>query len=69
MNRSREPDADNLLIACETLLHELSYYPITPERLTAAAPLIREIRAAIRMLDEVDVSGVEPVTVFRPSPC
>lgn len=69
MKSSRKSDANKLLTICEALLRELSDYPITPERLNAAAPLIREIHEAIRMLDEVDVSGVEPVTIFRPSPC
>jgi hypothetical protein len=69
MRRPRESHADKLLTTCEALLRELSDYSITPERLIAATPLIDEIHVAIRMLDEVDVSRVEPVTVFRPSPC
>jgi hypothetical protein len=40
-------------------------YPISSDRLEAALPLIREIVSAIREMDEVDVTAVEPVTVFR----
>ena len=59
---------DPLLVACDAALREVGGYPVTPDRLGAALPLIREMLAAIRAMDEVDVSGSEPMTVFRPLP-
>lgn len=56
---------DPLIAACDAVLREVAAYPITPERLHSAGPLIVEIVSAIREMDEVDVSGVEPLTVFR----
>ena len=58
-------DADPLLRACDAVLREVGGTTVTPERLAAAGPLITEILAAIRMMDEVDVNNVEPATVFR----
>jgi hypothetical protein len=50
------------------MLREVGGYPITVERLQAAGPVIREVLTAIRALDEVDVSRVEPMTIFRARP-
>lgn len=58
-------DSDGLQAACEALLREIAGYPITPERMAAALPLIKEMLRAIRTLDEVDVASVEPMTSFR----
>ncbi len=65
-----EPGAnsDGLLAACDTLLREIAGYPITPERINAALPVIRDMLRAIRMLDDVDLGAVEPMTTFRPLP-
>ena len=59
-------NSDTLLVACDAFLREIGGYPITPDRLNAALPLIREILSAIRAMDEVDVSASEPMTTFRP---
>jgi hypothetical protein len=63
-----QDDPDPLLAACAAMLQEVADYPITAERLQAAGPVIREVLTAIRALDKVDVSGVEPMTIFRPRP-
>ena len=63
-----QDDPDPLLAACAAMLQEVAGYPITAERLQAAGPVIREVLRAIRVLDKVDVSGVEPMTIFRPRP-
>ena len=60
-------NSDTLLVACDAVLREIGGYPITPDRLNAALPLIREILSAIRAMDEVDVSASEPMTTFRPA--
>jgi hypothetical protein len=59
-------NSDALLVACDAVLREIAGYPITSDRLNAALPLIREIQAAIRAMDDVDVSVSEPMTTFRP---
>lgn len=59
---------DPLLQACNAVLREVAGAPISPERLEAAGPLIAEIVAAIRLMDEVDVRDVEPATIFRARP-
>jgi hypothetical protein len=56
-----------MLIACEAVLRDIASYPITSERLLQALPLIKESIAAIRTMDEADVSGLEPMTVMRPA--
>jgi hypothetical protein len=61
-------NSDPLLVTCDAVLREIGGYPITPDRLNAALPLIREILSAIRAMDEVDVSASEPMTTFRPVP-
>jgi hypothetical protein len=63
-----QDDPDPLLAACAAMLQEVAGYPMTAERLQAACPVIREVLTAIRALDKVDVSGVEPMTIFRPRP-
>jgi len=63
---NRDLNTDPLLAACDAVLREIGGYPITPDRLNAALPLIREILSAIRTMDEVDVSASEPMTTFRP---
>jgi hypothetical protein len=57
--------SDPLLRACEAALSEIAGYPITGERLSEALPLIRQAIAAIREMDEADVSGLEPMTIIR----
>ena len=61
-------DPDPLMAACAAMLQEVAGYPITAERLQAARPVIREALTAIRALDKVDVSRVEPMTIFRARP-
>jgi hypothetical protein len=61
----RAESSDALLAACSAVLREVAEYPITPERLEAALPLVKEMIAAIRMMDEVDVDGIEPATAFH----
>jgi hypothetical protein len=56
------------MAACAAMLREVADYPISSERLADAWSLIEEMIAAIRTLDEVDVSNTEPVTVFRIAP-
>jgi hypothetical protein len=64
-----ETGADtHILAACDMLLREIAGYPITPERMDAALPLVREMLRAIRILDEVDLGVIEPMTIFRPLP-
>ena len=63
---NRDLNSDALLVACDAVLREIAGYPITPDRLNAALPLIREIQSAIRAMDDVDVSASEPMTTFRP---
>jgi hypothetical protein len=63
---NRDLNSDALLVACDAVLREIAGYPITPERLNAALPFIREILSAIRAMDELDVSASEPMTTFRP---
>jgi hypothetical protein len=63
---NRDLNSDTLFVACDVVLREIGGYPITPDRLNAALPLIREILSAIRAMDEVDVSATEPMTTFRP---
>ncbi len=58
----------SLLAACEAMLREVSQFPITPERLADAGVVFRDVIAAIRALDEVDLEGVEPATHFRVRP-
>jgi len=53
-------------VACDAVLREIGGYPITPDRLNAALPLIREILSDISAMEEVDVSDSEPMTTFRP---
>jgi hypothetical protein len=60
----RVSPTDRLFLTAQALLAEVGY-PITEERLTQALPLMREILAEIRILDELDLEGVEPITVFR----
>jgi hypothetical protein len=57
--------SDPMLIACEAVLREISNYPITTERLLEALPLIREALLSIRAMDNVNVTGIEPMTVVR----
>jgi hypothetical protein len=64
MNEPNNP-SDLLLQTCEALLREIASYPITSDRLLEALPLIKDSLAAIRRMDEVDVSGLEPMTVVR----
>jgi hypothetical protein len=66
MREDESPDP--LMAACAALLREIGGYPIDHVRLEAALPLIRSMMTAIRAMDEVDVRGVEPMTVFRPLP-
>jgi hypothetical protein len=61
----RVESSDALLAACSAVLREVADYPITAERLEAALPLVKEMIAAIRMMDEVDVDGIEPATAFQ----
>ena len=63
---NRDMNLDALLVACDAVLREIAGYSITPDRLNAAVPLIREILSAIRAMDELDVSAFEPMTTFRP---
>ena len=65
---SEDRDSDPLLSACDAVLREIANAPISHERLEAARSLIAEIVTAIRMMDEVDVRGIEPATVFRVIP-
>jgi hypothetical protein len=61
-----ERDAvDPLLQAYATILREVAGYNITEERLEAAIPLVRHMVQAIRMMDEVDVSEIEPMVAFK----
>jgi hypothetical protein len=64
MQESEGPDP--LMTACDAVLHEVGAYSIGEARLAEALPLIRSMVAAIRAMDEVDVRGIEPMTVFRP---
>ena len=57
---------DRLMTACDAVLREVGGSSIGEARLAEALPLIRSMVAAIRAMDEVDVGGVEPMTVFRP---
>jgi hypothetical protein len=66
--KNSQDNPDPLLAACAAMLREVAGYPITVERLQAAGPVIREVLTAIRALDEVDVSRVEPMTIFRARP-
>lgn len=63
---NRDVNSDALIVACDAVLREIAGYPITPDRLNAALPLIREALSAIRSMDELDVSASEPMTTFRP---
>ena len=63
---NRDYNSDALIVACDAVLREIAGYPITPDRLNAALPLIREALSAIRSMDELDVSASEPITTFRP---
>lgn len=63
---NRDVNSDALIVACDAVLREIAGYPITPDRLNAALPLIREALSAIRLMDELDVSASEPMTTFRP---
>lgn len=65
---SRETLNDPLLVACRAMMQEAGGYAMDPERLAAALPVIRGTIAAIRTLDELDLDGIEPMTVFRPLP-
>jgi hypothetical protein len=56
---------DDLLQTYTFMLQEVAGYDITKERLEAAMPLIRHMVRAVRMLDEVDVSEIEPMVAFR----
>ena len=58
--------SDRLMTACDAMLREVGAYSIGEARLEEALPLIRSMVAAIRAMDEVDVRGIEPMTVFRP---
>lgn len=64
MQESEGPDP--LMAACDAVLREVGGYPISDARLAEALPLIRSMVAAIRAMDEVDVGGIEPMTVFGP---
>jgi hypothetical protein len=57
---------DRLMTACDAVLREVGGFSVGDARLAEALPLIRSMVAAIRAMDEVDVGGVEPMTVFRP---
>lgn len=57
--------SDSLLQTYTIMLHEVAGYDITKERLEAAMPLIQHMVKAIRMLDEVDVSEIEPMVAFK----
>lgn len=59
---------DPLLTACAAMMREVGSYDMDPDRLAAALPIIRTTAAAIRTLDELDLDGIEPMTVFRPLP-
>ena len=39
---------------------------IPPERVDAVAPILEDLRAAVRKSLDRDLSLVEPVTIFRP---
>jgi hypothetical protein len=58
--------SEPLLLACDAVLREVAGYPITPDRLSAALPLIRSFVSAIRAMDEVELGALEPMTTFRP---
>jgi hypothetical protein len=66
--KTPQGNPDPLLMTCAAMLQEVAGYPITDERLQAARPVIREVLTAIRALDKVDVSKVEPMTIFRARP-
>ena len=66
--KTSQGNPDPLLAARAAMLQEVAGYPITGERLQAARPVIREVLTAIRALDKVDVSRVEPMTIFRARP-
>lgn len=57
--------ADPMLQTYAAVLREVAGYEITGERLEAAMPLIRQMVSAIRLMDEVDVSEIEPMVAFR----
>ncbi|MET3923935.1 hypothetical protein [Devosia sp. 2618] len=59
---------DAVLLACDAMLREVGNMPLTPARLEDASGVIRSIVAAIRTMDEVDVSEVEPAFAFRVKP-
>jgi hypothetical protein len=60
--------ADSLLRTYAIMLHEVAGYDIGDDRLAAAMPLMRHMAVAIRLMDEVDVSEVEPMLSFRCRP-
>ena len=61
-------EPDRIAALCEVLLHEIGGYPITSERLDASLPLVRDMLRAIRTLDELDLSSIEPMVSFQPLP-
>ncbi|KAA0971900.1 hypothetical protein FPY71_01875 [Aureimonas fodinaquatilis] len=57
--------ASALLTACDAMLREVGGFPLAADRLQEAEPVIAGIVRAIRTMDEVDVSDLEPAFIFR----
>lgn len=62
------PSIESLLRACTAMLEEVGGLTLPPDRLLDAGPLIAEIVAAIRAMDEADVDDLTPATEFRVDP-
>ncbi len=60
-----EKNSEALLAACDAMLREAGGFPLSAERLAEAGPVIEGIVKAIRTMDELDVSEVEPAFSFR----
>lgn len=61
------PDRSNdaVLAACDAMLREVGGFLLSAERLAEAGPVIEGIVKAIRTMDELDVSQVEPAFSFK----